>query len=83
MKWPVQSSDLNPKDNVWGIMKSKLRKCNVHPKSTLQLFQILTETWHSLPDSVFHDLVASMPKRERTVRQLRVRSTKILIAYNS
>ena len=76
MKRPAQSPEQNTIENIWGIMKSKLRKRNVHPTSTSHLFQILTEMWHSLPDSAFDDLVASMPKRARMVRQVRVRSTK-------
>lgn len=32
MKWPAQSADLNPIENICCIMKSKLWKRNVHPK---------------------------------------------------
>ena len=76
MKWPAQSPDLNPIENVWGLMKSTLRKRSVYPKSPMHLFHILRDIWNSLPDSYFNNLVASMPKRMRSVREQRGRSTK-------
>ena len=76
MEWPPQSPDLNPIENVWGLMKNRLRKRSVHPSSPMHLFSILSEMWNTLPDSYFQSLVASMPVRVKKVRQGRGKSTK-------
>ena len=62
MKWLPQSPDLNPIENLWGLMKTYLRKRAVHPKNPIDLFRILSNIWNTLPDSYFQKLVASMPK---------------------
>ena len=76
MKWPAQSSDLNPVENIWGIIKTRLWKRDVLPRSPMHLFQILTDIWNSLPDCILENLVASMPKRAKLVRKLRGKSAK-------
>lgn len=76
MKWPAQSPDLNCIENVWGLLKSQLRKRKVYPNTPLQLFHILSNLWNSLPDSYFCNLVASMPRRIEMVRKNRGGATK-------
>ena len=76
MKWPSQSPDLNPIENVWGLMKVRLRKRPVHPKNPFELFCILSQMWNTLPDSYFRNLVASMPKRIASVPKAKGKSTK-------
>ena len=76
MKWPAQSPDLNPIENVWGLMKFQLRKRSKHPSNPVHLFQILNEIWNALPDSYFTTLIASMLNRVRSVRQNKGQSTK-------
>ena len=62
MKWPAQSPDLNHMENVWGLMKSRLRKRSLYPTSPMHLFSILNEMWNNLPDEYFKNLVKSMLK---------------------
>ena len=76
MKWPAQSPDLNPIENVWGLTKGHLRKQPRPPKSPIDLFNILSTIWNSRPDSYFQNLVASMPNRVASVRKNRGGSTK-------
>ena len=40
MTWPVHSPEINPIENVLGIMKSRLRKLSVFPSSPMLLFHI-------------------------------------------
>ena len=68
IKWPAQGSDLNPIENVWGLMKMHLRKRAVPPPNIMHLFHILNQIWNRLPDSYSSNLVASMPNRVRSVR---------------
>ena len=42
MKWPAQSPDFNPIENIWGLMKSHLRKRAMHPNNPMHLFALLT-----------------------------------------
>ena len=76
MVWPSQSPDLNFIENVWGLMKTHLRKRSIHPRNPTELFQILSDLWNSLPDSYFQSLVASMPNRVKMVKTNKGGSTK-------
>ncbi len=40
MNWPAQSPDLNPIENVCGLIKSGVRKRDVHPRNPTHLFSI-------------------------------------------
>ena len=74
--WPAQSPDLDPIENLWGIMKTRLRKRSRHPSNPKELFSILSEIWNMLPNSYFDDLVSSMPDRVKMVKKFRSGSTK-------
>ena len=76
MKWPAQSPDLNPIENVWGSMKSRLRKRSLYPTSPMHLFSILNDMWNNLPDEYFKNLVESIYKRAKMVLHGKGRSTK-------
>ena len=76
MKWPAQSPDLNPIENVWGLLKQRLRKLPKQPTSADQLFDILSSEWDSLSDEYFYTLACSMASRVRKVINVGGRSTK-------
>ncbi len=46
LDWPANSSDLNPIENLWGIVKRKMR--NKRPKKADELKATDKETWASL-----------------------------------
>ena len=77
MKWPPQSPDLNPIENVWGLLKQKLRKRSTYPSNADALFELLQSEWDKLPNSYFYYLVSPLPSRARAVLDNNGRSTTV------
>ncbi len=46
LDWPANSPDLNPVDNLWGIVKRKMR--DTRPNNADDLKTAIKETWASL-----------------------------------
>ena len=53
--WPSQSPDLNPIENVWGIIKDELYKFNNE-------LHTADETWEKIKDIWFYDVNSLLPK---------------------
>ncbi len=47
LDWPENSPDLNPRENLWDIVKRKMR--NTRPKNADELKATVKETWASIP----------------------------------
>ncbi len=58
LDWPANSPDLNPIDNLRGIVKRKMR--NKRPKNADVLKATVKETWASIPPQQCHKLITSM-----------------------
>ena len=65
LKWPSQSLDLNPIENLWEALKRKVSGHNVRNKG--QFLEILKETWESISPEIIKTLIGSMPRRLREV----------------
>ena len=67
LKWPGNSSDLNPIENLWAIVKKRLRKhdCTTKTKFTTTILQIWIEDTEI--QSICKNLVDSMPNRVQKV----------------
>ena len=72
--WPGNSPDLNPIENLWGIMKSQLRKRDVSSISKLKL--ALQDIWDNLDPQLLKNLALSIPKRLQAVIKTKGGSTK-------
>ncbi len=47
LDWPANSPDLNPIENLWGIVKRKMR--DTRPNNADDLKATVKETWASIP----------------------------------
>ncbi len=65
LDWPANSPDLNPIENLWGIVKRKIR--DTRPNNTDDLKATVKETWASIPPQQCHKLITSMPRRIEAV----------------
>jgi transposase len=62
MDWPGNSPDLNPIENLWSILKAKLKR-NHQITSLPLLIQAIKQEWNSLPRAMMMKLAHFMPKR--------------------
>lgn len=68
MDWPSNSPDLNPIENLWGIVKGNVERRL--PKNLGELESFMTEEWGSIPESTLMNLVGSMRRRcELVIRE--------------
>ena len=61
MKWPAQSPDCNPIENVWGLLKNKLSKKRY--KSIQTFIKHIRKEWNELSREYAAKLVESCDKR--------------------
>jgi hypothetical protein len=62
MDWPGNSPDLNPIENLWAILKARLKKKG-NISSLPNLIRAIKELWVTLPKPLMLKLAHSMPTR--------------------
>ncbi len=73
-KGTKSSPDLNPTENLWGIVKRKMR--DTRPNNADELKATVKETWASIPPQQCHKLITSMPRRIEAVIKAKGAPTK-------
>ncbi len=71
---PANSPDLNPIENLWGIVKRKMR--DTRPNNADDLKATVKETWAFIPPQQCHKLITSMPRRIEAVIKAKGAPTK-------
>ena len=67
--WPAQSPDISPIENLWGIVKAKLRQ---EDTSTIpKLEAALRKVWSRIVHSAAENLADSVPDRLRSVLKMK------------
>lgn len=61
LDWPSNSADLNPIENVWAIIKDKLRHTDIY--SIQKLKDTTTSIWNNLGEDLIKNLFHSMNDR--------------------
>ena len=73
--WPGSSSDLNPIENMWVLMKEKVAEAN--PTSEAELIKSIKKVWvESITPGYCERLVRSMPRRIKAVLSSKGHHTK-------
>ena len=74
--WPSKSPDLNPIENLWGILARKVYPNCKQYTSKEELKTAIIEAWDSIDQETIESLVASMPRRIHAVLDVNGNSTK-------
>jgi len=73
LDWPSQSPDLNPIENMWSHVKSKVSKRVRKQTSLDDQFKALEEEWKGISPDYITKVIESMPKRCKKVIEARGR----------
>lgn len=63
LTWPPQSPDLNPIENCWSFLKSKLYAFDKPANGLLELWDRVQDEWEKISTDYVTKLYESMPKR--------------------
>lgn len=75
--WPPQSPDLNPIEQVWDYLKTKLSR---HEKSSKEaMWNNLQKTWAKIPIEIFRKFINTMRDRCKAVLEAKGYHTRYKI----
>jgi len=71
MEWPAKSPDLNPIENLWGVLARVVYANAIQFNNTDELKACVLDAWADISTAYLRKLVESMPKRCVDVLQRR------------
>ncbi len=80
LNWPANSPDLNPIENLWCIVKRKMRYAR--PNNAEELKAAIRATWALITPEQCHGLIDSMPRRIAAVIQAKGAPTIECCTFN-
>ncbi len=80
LDWPANSPDLNPIENLWSIVKRKMR--DTRPNNADYLKTVIKATWASFTPEQCHRLIDSMPRSIDAVIHAKGGPTKYWVHRN-
>lgn len=63
MDWPARSPDLNPIENLWGILVRKVYRNNRQFETVAELKTAIEAAWMEVEPETIKNLIFSMPNR--------------------
>ena len=67
LNWPSNSPDLNPIENLWNVLKTRLQARNPRPRTLPDVKQAVIEEWDSITADEIDKYVDSMPEHIQAV----------------
>ena len=73
---PAQSSDLNPIEHLWNMLKRKLNEGDTPPSGVWELWDRASESWLNIGKDDCQKLIRSIPARIQEVLKAKGGHTK-------
>ena len=63
LDWPPQSPDLSPIENIWNVMKMRLKARRPRPRTKATMRNAMMEIWDELEDDIRENLILGFRSR--------------------
>jgi hypothetical protein len=71
LKWPPQSPDINPIENLWAIIKARRQKKFGTPNTKAEIIEQIFDIWDNIEPELVEKLADSANKRVNMVLKLK------------